>query len=148
MELLLGEAFKIAVEVHGNQRDKAGVPYLAHICRVMEQMDTDEERVVAILHDVLEDCGTPVVGIYGARILAAYGINVIDAIFSLTRASTTDPTYMDYIRRLSENPLAVKVKLADLRDNMRQDRLEKLPDGLRLYAKYREAYDFLIAKGR
>lgn len=148
-ELMLGEAFKIAVEVHGNQRDKSGEPYLGHVCRVMSAMETDTERCVAILHDALEDCDSLYTLEYGRRIGDIYGVEVIDAVIALTRFDRVFlPDYMDYIRRLSFNPLAVKVKLSDLADNMRRDRLRKLPalEAERLYQRYHEAYCFLTGK--
>lgn len=141
MELSLKEAFRIAVEVHGDQRDKAGEPYLFHVMRVAMAMDTDEERVVAILHDVIEDYDDTMETM--ADINEAYGQDILSTVELLTR----NKPYLDYIRRLSTNPLAVKVKLADLRDNMDGDRLRKLPtkeEAARLYKKYREAYEFLL----
>ena len=144
MTLDLKPAFEIAVQVHGSQRDKAGLPYLGHLFRVMEQMETDEERVVAILHDVLEDGPGGIERISTqCRISSVYGDDVLEAIFSLTR----DPgePYSDYIRRLSTNPLAVKVKFADLTDNMNPQRLRKLPrdEANRLFDKYTNAYNLL-----
>lgn len=149
MELSLKEAFRIAVEVHGDQRDKSGEPYLFHVMRVAAQMDTDEERVVAILHDVIEDF-VPEEGDIGqtlalvSRIYELYGPNIGNAVEALTKG--TDVPYMDYIRRLSTNPLAVKVKLADLEDNSNPERLESREpkEAVRLYAKYAEAYAFLF----
>lgn len=160
MELLLAEAFKIAVEVHGNQRDKAGEPYMGHICRVMSAMDTDTERCVAILHDSIEDSKR--VGGMTRHLRGLFPDEIVDAVGALSRRPVNLQTlaqlvtdgarpieresYMDYIRRLSSNPLAVKVKLADLRDNMNEDRLRKLPtkeEAFRLHKKYWEAYRFL-----
>lgn len=155
-ELLLGEAFKIAVGVHGEQRDKSGEPYMGHICRVMSAMDTDTERCVAILHDSIEDSGNRAVAV-GHAIFQAYGVTVGDAVIALTRlmvdddisgSGTENSSYMNYIRRLSRNPLAVKVKLADLQDNRRRDRLRKLPsaEANRLFDRYEEAYCFLVGR--
>lgn len=150
MELSLKEAFRIAVEVHGDQRDKAGEPYLFHVMRVADQMDTDEERAVAILHDVIEDF-VPGEGHTGqtlalvSRIYEAYGSNVTSAVEALTKG--TEVPYMDYIRRLSTNPLAVKVKFADLNDNRNRGRLRKLPrdEADRLFDKYEQAWLVLYA---
>lgn len=142
----LTEAFRIAVEVHGAQRDKAGEPYMGHICRVMSAMDTDEERAVAILHDVLEDCGKENQMHFAQMIWDAYPREVWDAVLLLTRSRVLDSTYLDYIRRLSTNPLAVKVKLADLADNMDPKRLAKLSEAerLRLLEKYGPAVKLLV----
>jgi (p)ppGpp synthase/HD superfamily hydrolase len=136
----LKAAFEIAVEVHGNKRDKAGEPYLAHICRVMSAMDTDEERVVAILHDAMEDGPSMVTADWR---LTFYPEHLLLAVLALTRVP--GEPYMDYIRRLSKNPLAVKVKMADLRDNMDYRRLDKLDpaERHRLHLKYHEASYYL-----
>lgn len=147
MTLFLKEVFQIAVDVHGNQRDRANEPYLGHICRVMSAMEDDFERAVAILHDTLEDCGSPKKAnkLY-VKIMLLCGRHVAEAVASLTRTHT-EP-YPEYIERLSKNPLAVKVKLADLLDNMRMDRISKLPeeDRARLLKKYQEAYQFLSVR--
>lgn len=152
MQLDLTEAFRIAVEVHGAQRDKAGEPYLFHVFRVAEQMDTDEERVVAILHDVIEDsvalhpnAASVEMLRLGLKIRSLYGIAVADAVCELTRGPV-EP-YLDYIRRLATNPLAVKVKFADLKDNRNRDRLRKLPrtEAERLWDKYEKAWLVLYA---
>lgn len=143
----LTEAFRIAVEVHGAQRDKAGEPYMGHICRVMSAMDTDEERAVAILHDALEDCGKENQMHFAQMIWDAYPREVWDAVLLLTRSRVLDSTYLDYIRRLSTNPLAVKCKFADIQDNRNPQRLRKLPRAEcdRLYDKYEQAWLTLYA---
>lgn len=146
MQLDLSHAWGIAVEVHGNQRDKAGEPYLFHIARVAMAMDNDLDQAVAILHDSLEDSATALDrGRLVHRIGVLYGANVEETVAELTRLD--HEPYMDYIRRLSVNPLAVKVKLADLNDNSRPERLAKLPEleGQRLWTKYREALAFLYS---
>lgn len=147
--LMLGEAFKIAVEVHDNQRDKSGEPILFHVMRVASAMDTDTERCVAILHDVIEDV-VPNTSLAIARLCmrieSIYGETIANAVADLTRMP--NQSYMDYIRRLSRNPLAVKVKLADLAENMRRDRMRKLPpkEANRLYDRYHEAFCFLTGE--
>lgn len=145
--LRLGEAFLIAVEVHGNQRDQGGDPMMLHVVRVAESLRTDKERVVGVLHDTLEDCGSSsrANDLY-ARIQRAYGDEVADAVALLTRLYSED--YEDYIQRLSENPLAVRVKLADLTQNLREDRLSKLEPEVadRLRTKYLAARHFLLGR--
>lgn len=141
----LGPAWQMAVEVHGLQLGKDGESYVFHILRVAQQMHTDVERVVAILHDVLEDCGgTNQANEYYHRILTAYGPEVANAVALLTRME--GEPYMDYIRCLSENPLAVRTKMADLRDNLNPERLAALrpEEADRLRAKYLPAQHFLL----
>lgn len=148
MELDLTEAFKIAADVHGQHRDKAGQPYMFHVMRVAERMDTDAERVVALLHDTLEDSPS-----YEAqeaildRVAENYGHYFTTAIRELTRRKNEE--YMSYIRHLCSNAVAVKVKLADLSDNTNRYRMEKLApsDQKRLRAKYNEAMTYLAEHG-
>jgi hypothetical protein len=148
MNLDLKPAFELAVEVHGTQRDKAGEPYMGHICRVMSAMDTDAERVVAILHDVLED--TSDWNKWNAitdQILDAYNWPTYFAVKALTRMP--DMTYAGYIRHVADSALATKVKLADLRDNTDRFRMEKLApaERERLRTKYYEAMNYLAKHG-
>lgn len=147
MTLDLVEAFSIAVEVHGSQRDKAGEPYLFHVMRVAMAMDTDQERVVAILHDVFEDAGVCVSISLPYAIETEFGVDVIRSLQCLTRMPEEE--YSSYIRRVAQDPLAVKVKLADLRDNTDRRRLAKLPpaESARLRSKYYVAMDYLGANG-
>lgn len=140
----LVEAFKLAFEIHGNQRDKGGDPYLFHVLRVAMAMKTDEERAAALLHDAVEASATLEAQVDLVRkIRLHFGDGICKTVLRLTR--TQFEPYMDYIRRLSTDRMAVKVKLADLLDNMREERLAKLPDleADHLRAKYGPAYLFL-----
>lgn len=133
MTTLLEEAINVAVAAHEHQSDKNGQPYILHPLRVMLAMETDEERVVAVLHDVIED--SPHWG--HGDILALFGEDVHAAVYALTRQE--DETYADFILRAKANPIARKVKIADIKDNLRpgaehlRDRylkaLEVLEDG-------------------
>lgn len=145
MELDLREAFSIAVEVHGSQRDKAGEPYLFHVMRVAMAMDTDEERVVAILHDALEDAPFGHDKELYARIKESYGFALAHQVLEMAKGKK-EP-YMTYIGRLSSMRIPVKVKFADIQDNRNPDRLRKLPraEADRLWDKYEEAWLALYA---
>jgi len=142
------EAFKIAAEVHGNQRDKSGEPYMGHVCWVMSQMETDEERVVAIMHDVFEDSrdrpdlNRSVL----ARVKLFYRSAVYNAVLDMTHGE--DESYEEYLLGVARNPLAVKVKLSYIRDNLDPVRLEKLSQGVRerLIYKYGHALTILLRK--
>jgi (p)ppGpp synthase/HD superfamily hydrolase len=108
---LLERAICIAARAHEGQLDKAGAPYILHALRVMLAMSCDEERIVAVLHDVIEDTS------YTFESLKAEGFSakIINAIDGLTRRS--DETYDDFILRVRTNSIARRVKLADLADN-------------------------------
>ena len=116
----LEDAILIAVGSHRSQREKNGMPYVLHPLRLMLNMKTEEEMTVAVLHDVLEDSDTT------AQDLRARGLSrdVIAAIQCLTRRG--NESYGDYVQRIKENPMAVKVKLADLEDNMNVKRLVEI----------------------
>lgn len=130
----LEKAIRIASQAHLGQKDKAGAPYIMHPLRVMLKMGTEAEMIAAVLHDLIED--TP----WTLQRLRRNGFStdVLDAIDHLTRR--TGETYGQFIVRVKGNPLAVKIKLADLEDNMDTSRLKKITarDRARL-EKYRRA---------
>lgn len=117
---LLDQAISLAVNAHRNQTDKAGQPYILHPLRLMLSMRTEDEQITAVLHDVVEDTDITL------QTLQQQGFpeHVIAAVGLLTKQP--GDTYEAFIERLSANPLAVRVKLADLADNMNVARLAKL----------------------
>ena len=118
MLLSLSDALQLAIRWHSEQRDKAGQLYILHLLRVMLSMETKEERVTALLHDSLEGGHTDRV----PEILESFGMPVAEAVWTLTRMP--EEPYLDgYIARVSQNSLATKVKIADLRDNLDPSRI-------------------------
>ena len=110
------KAMIIAFNAHLNQIDKSGVPYIYHPIHVAEQMDTEEECIVALLHDVVEDTD-----ITFADLEKEFSPSVIEALKLLTRDKTVD--YMEYVEKVKTNPIARKVKLVDLMHNSDESRL-------------------------
>jgi (p)ppGpp synthase/HD superfamily hydrolase len=105
-------AILIAVIAHMGQLDRAGRPYILHPFRVMMAVSTDEERMVAALHDVVED--NPKWSI--ARLDGhGFSASVLAAVDAMTRRPGEN--YRDYISRVGSNDIATSVKLADLHDN-------------------------------
>ena len=140
----LARAIAIAAEAHQHQHDKARAPYILHLIRMMQSLDTEEEKIVAVLHDLLEDSIE-----WDAARLRKEGFSdrIMAAIECLTKADGED--YAAFIARASKNPLAVRVKLADLRDNMDVTRLETLsPKDLERLQKYHKHYHELMALQR
>ena len=135
---LLEQAIQLAVQVHHGQRDKAGEPYILHPLRVMQRMETDWERIVAILHDVVED--TPITLADLRR--AGFSHGVLVAVDCLTKRE--GESYAQFIQRAKANPIARRVKIADLEDNMDLRRLPHVSsrDRKRL-EKYRRAQEKL-----
>ncbi|HEX6748587.1 MAG TPA: HD domain-containing protein [Longimicrobium sp.] len=106
------EAIRIAVEAHAGQKDRAGAPYILHPLRVMFRVQTEAERMAAVLHDVVED--TP----WTLDDLRARGFaeEVVEAVDALTKRE--GEPYDAFVDRSAANPVARRVKIADLEDNM------------------------------
>lgn len=125
------KALKICFKAHINQVDKTGVPYVFHLFHLAEQMDDEESVCLALLHDVVEDTSMT----FEDLINEGFSEKIISALRLLTHLDSTP--YMEYIQKIKENPLAKKVKLADLRHNSDLSRLDllvdKIPSKLELY---------------
>ena len=119
MSVLLERA-KAIVEREFSKRYEEGECYKLHTYRVMEAMDTEEEQIVALLHDIVEDTEMSVADLEGE----GFSKEVIGAIEDLTKGNLV--RYFDYIEDLSLNPLAAKVKLAELKDNMDVVRVNRM----------------------
>ena len=133
-------AMQIAYRAHAGQVDPGNVPYIFHPMHVAEQMATERECIVALLHDVVEDTSVTI------EFLAHYfDEEVIEALKLLTHDK--NDKYFDYIKKIKPNPIARKVKLADLKHNSTTSRLNKVTfkDVARLI-KYRRAINYLSSK--
>ena len=138
----LVRAIEIASEAHKGQYDKAGNDYIGHPLRVMEMGKTENEKIVGVLHDVVEDTD------WTFEALAAEGFSeeVIAALRCVTKLSENE-NYDDFIERVKKNPLAVAVKINDLSDNMDIRRLPYLSDkDIKRLKKYLKAYKRLIGE--
>jgi (p)ppGpp synthase/HD superfamily hydrolase len=114
----LEDAIALAAHWHRGQwyPSVTGEPFILHPLRVMLQLDSDVARIVAVLHDVLEDTACSVVELRRA----GYSEQIIEALDRLTRRD--GEAYEIYIERIAEDPLARQVKLADLKDNLANNR--------------------------
>lgn len=141
-EARLGVAISTAMFAHSGQRDKGGNPYILHPLRVMSQMTGEDHKVVAVLHDVVEDSGLTI-----DQIAEDFGNTVADAVDALTRRA--GESYARFIERCSGNDIARVVKLADLSDNMDISRLGREPNtaDIARLEKYALAAASLKAKG-
>jgi len=138
---LIDRAAEIARRAHQGQTDKAGKPYIGHVTRVADRCHTPSAKVVALLHDVMEDTDTT------PEDLLQQGIpqNIIDCVKLMTRPEGQD--YEEYVRCLSANPICREVKIADLEDNMDIRRLADLTDrDFRRLRKYLRAWHWLMKK--
>lgn len=131
----LEHAIALAAKAHEGQVDKAGQPYVLHPLRMMLRLTTLEERITAVLHDVVEDCGVTL------EQLRAEGFSeaIIDAVVAVTRQP--DETYQAFVLRAAANPIGRRVKLADLADN---SDLSRIPNPTERDRKRLEKYQRAI----
>jgi (p)ppGpp synthase/HD superfamily hydrolase len=133
----LDDAIALAVHAHRGQRDKVNEPYLMHVFRVMLSQQDEMARIVAVLHDVLEDAPVTLADLQAL----GYGEEICAAIDCLTRRK--GEPYEEMISRVIANPLARRVKLADLEDNMDPSRLVAGDKDAKRQIKYRAARERL-----
>ncbi len=135
----LNLAIVLAKEAHSGQVDKSGQPYINHPMRVMEMGETEEEKIVGVLHDVVEDSSWTFEKLW----FEGFSKNIIDALKCVTKISDDEP-YDDFIKRVAQNPIATKVKMNDLKDNMDITRLKEMGDrDVAKLRKYLRAYKYL-----
>jgi (p)ppGpp synthase/HD superfamily hydrolase len=137
----VADAVALAAEKHHDAVDKGGAPYILHPLRMMLRMSNPTEMMAAVLHDVVEDGPG-----WTVDRLKEEGIppEVVAAVSSLTKLKEEEDDYDSFIRRAASNPVARRVKLADLEDNMDLGRISNPTE--KDYArieKYRSAYAFL-----
>ena len=138
----LQRAIEIATLAHKGQFDKSGKDYIGHPLRVMEMGKTEEEKIVGVLHDVIEDTNWT----FGLLAEEGFSKEVINALRCVTKLSENE-NYDDFIERVKKNPLAVAVKINDLSDNMDIRRLPYLSDkDVKRLKKYLKAYKKLIGE--
>ena len=138
---LTKKALKISFKAHKDQMDKSGMPYVYHPFHLAEQMNDEYSTCVALLHDVVEDTDISLDD------LASDGFpaEVIEALTLMTHNDNVP--YMDYVRKIKTNPIATKVKQADLEHNSDLTRLDNVDDAaLERKNKYRQALFILLSE--
>lgn len=138
--VLLDKAAKICVDGHCGQRDKTGASYFQHPMRVAMRCGSDEQKMVALLHDTIED--TDVTPEY----LLAEGFpqHIVDAVLSVTKIE--GESYEDFVSRAGRNPIGRIVKIHDLEDNLDTLRLDEVsPSMAARFTKYLKALRYLKA---
>ena len=149
----LEKAIKIAVEAHTGQVDKGGNPYILHPLRVMLSLNTEEERIVGVLHDVVEDCD----GWTWER-LKEQGCNatLIEALQSVSKTPQEEAEYrslsedkklshyLEFIKRAKSNEIGRNVKAADINDNLDISRIDDITErDINRLNRYKEALKLL-----
>ena len=135
----LEQAISLAAKQHEGQVDKANAPYILHPLRVMLNVPTIEHKIVAVLHDILEDTETTIEDLYQF----GFQEHIIDAIVALTKKQ--GETRLEASQRARQNPIARVVKLADINDNMDLSRIQSptVKDFERL-KEYQQVRDLLL----
>lgn len=130
-------ALQIAQKAHAGQVDKAGKDYILHPMTVASYMDTDIEKTIAYLHDVLEDTDVTV-----DALRKIFPNEIVDTLITLTHRK--DESYFEYIQRVSKSKLAKKVKVADLLHNLDITRIkEPTKQDYERLEKYKKAILYL-----
>ncbi|OWA34119.1 GTP pyrophosphokinase [Saccharibacillus sp. O16] len=136
----LARAIALAAQHHEGQTDKGGRPYIFHPVRLMLKALTEQEQIVAVLHDTIEDTELTLDDLRRE----GFSEEIVEAVDRLSRRD--DETYHEFILRIKENRLAARVKILDLQDNMDLTRIKKPSekDQKRL-VKYSRALDTLLS---
>lgn len=131
-------ALKLCFEVHKNQTDKSGMPYVFHPFHLAEQMKDEDTTIAALLHDVVEDTDYTITDLKQM----GFPTNVLEALELLTHNDGTP--YMEYVAKINDNPIAKAVKLADLEHNSDLSRLDTVDEkALKRKEKYGQAIRLL-----
>lgn len=132
------KAMKYMFEHQKNQFDKSGVPYVFHPFTVAFDLETEDECVVALLHDIVEDTSVT----FEDLETEGFSSLVIETLKLLTHSDDED--YFEYINRISKNKLATSVKIQDLKHNMQDGRLNEVTEkDILRKEKYQRALDIL-----
>ena len=110
---MLEKAIELALKYHKGQiKNGTGEEFILHVLRVMIKMDSEDEKISAVLHDMIEksNCTLDILKEQG------FSNKIINTVDALSKRKGED--YSDYIKRVKKDPIAVKVKIADLEDNM------------------------------
>lgn len=131
----LERAIAIAARAHAGQVDKGGQPYILHPLRVMLELKSENERMAAVLHDVLEDTSVTVADLVNYQ----FPDEVIKAVVALTKLPGMSRA--DAAKQAAKDPIALEVKIADVYDNMQMARIPNpsVTDWKR-YMEYQQVY--------
>lgn len=140
MKSFLEIAYDLCIELHSGQKDKNGNDYSKHPIEVSEKLKNEDEKIVALLHDVFEDTNFEISSLKNNF---CFKEKIIDALIAITRRK--DEKYFDYIKRCKDNQLAKKVKIADLIHNLDLSRLKQINDkDINRNKRYLKALEILI----
>lgn len=137
----LDQAIAIAVQAHAGQKDRAGQPYILHPLRVMLAAEGTDAKVVAVLHDVVEDSDWSLDGLREA------GLSEVQASALESVTKRAGEAYFAFVERAGRHVLGRLVKILDLQDNADESRIAFPSDEDRArFTKYRKALALLQAE--
>ena len=122
MQELLTKAIELAKKAHEGQIDKGGSPYIGHPFRVMNQFEDEEEKIVGVLHDAVEDSDLTLEDLA----TAGFSDRIIAAVDAITKREGEQID--NYLNRVMNNSIALKVKIADMTDNMDLSRITNITE--------------------
>jgi (p)ppGpp synthase/HD superfamily hydrolase len=138
---MLEKALELVIKYHkGQKKIKTGEPYILHLLRVMMKMDTEEEMTAALLHDMVEKT---IITIKDLKKLG-FSENIVKAVDAISRRK--GETYAEHINRVKKNKLAIKLKIADLEDNMDIKRWTDFNDSQKLKKQQKYWLELLSIK--
>jgi len=133
-------AINISIDAHKVQKDRGNISYINHPIYLALNMNTEDEKIVALLHDVIEDSNKYTLN----DIREYFGDKIADAIDCITKRKEIGESYNDYLLRVKSNSIALKVKLADIAHNLMIERIPFKDDKyLKMAKKYEKALIFL-----
>jgi (p)ppGpp synthase/HD superfamily hydrolase len=136
---LLTQAVELARQAHDSQVDKAGKPYIEHPLRVMKTLARVEDKIVAVLHDAIEDSDLTLEDLQRL----GFPENIIDAIDAITKRANEN--YHNYLQRVMSNQISLRVKIADMKDNMDETRIPNPSEkDYRRLQKYQQTLPLLL----
>jgi (p)ppGpp synthase/HD superfamily hydrolase len=133
------KAYELARDAHAGQVDQGGHPYILHLEEVANLVTTEEEKIVALLHDIVEDTSVTLDVIY-----EQFGVVIGDAVDAMTKREGVEP-FLDYLKRAKTNPIARQVKIADMIHNSDLKRLPFPPreEDVQREEKYQIAIEWM-----
>ena len=120
----LERAIEIAVSAHKGVKDKGGNPYILHPLRVMLSLNSKEEKIVGVLHDVVEDAED---WTFEKLQDEGFSTQILEGLQSVTKTSE-DENYDEFVQRALANAIGRQVKIADIKDNLDVTRLDILTE--------------------
>jgi len=136
---MLEKAFKISYMAHKGQMDKGGAPYYLHPIFVALNMETEDQKIVALLHDVVEDTEITLDDLRQE----GFSENIVEAVDAITKKGEA---YEVYLQKVKANALARAVKIGDLKHNSDITRIKNPTEkDIKRIEKYKKSLDYLLA---